>query len=85
MKNKIILGLSLILLCCGCEKTVDEKYTNKKAMDDFYIYVDSDTCLEYFVSYGGYNIGTVTPRYSKDGTIRQNRQCLRDKELEDEK
>lgn len=86
MKNKAILSLLFILLCCGCgETTVDKKYTNSSVNDDFYIYIDSDTCLEYFVSNGYYNYGNVFPRYNEDGTIRQNKKCLKDKEYNDEK
>ena len=82
MKKMIILIIAILLLC-GCENKNDNKYSEKPTVAKFfYIYTDEDTCVEYFVSHGTYNIGNVTPRYNQDGTLKLNKQCLRDLEAE---
>ena len=78
MKKLLIIPLVAIMLC-GCESRPTSKYSDKVDFQGFYIYVDDDTCVEYFVSNGSHNIGIVNPRYDKDGSMKLNKQCLRDK------
>ena len=73
--KKVILIIGSCLLLCGCGSIIKE---NPYSHDGFY--VDNDTCVEYFVSDGAYNKGNITPRYNADGTLKQNEQCLLDKE-----
>ncbi len=75
-KIKLLIIPVLLLLLCGCEESVDKSYTNVEIADDFYIYTDADTCVEYFVSYGHYNMGNVYPRYNADGSLKINNWCL---------
>lgn len=82
MKKMIILIIAILLLC-GCENKNGNKYSDKPIVTNiFYVYTDEDTCVEYFVSYGTYNVGNVMPRYNQDGTLKLNKQCLRDLEVE---
>ena len=76
--KKIILLIISILLLCGCEKTPTSKYSDKIEGQGFYLYVDAETCVEYYVSNGMYNIGSVMPRYNQDGTLKLNKECLKD-------
>ena len=80
--KKMIILLIPILLLCGCESRPTSKYSDNVELQDYYVYVDEDTCIEYFVSNGIYNKGNVNPRYNRDGTLKLNKQCLKDK-LED--
>lgn len=79
--KKIIILIIPILLLCGCEKTRTNKYSDKVELQAFYLYVDEETCVEYYVSNGSYNYGNVNLRYNADGTIKLNKQCLADKTL----
>lgn len=78
IKKIIILAIPILLLC-GCENRPTSKYSDNVEFQGFYLYVDDDTCAEYYVSNGSYNIGNVNPRYNQDGTIKLNKQCLEDK------
>lgn len=78
--KKIILLMILVLLLCGCEETPTSKYSDKADFQSFYLYVDAETCVEYYVSNGTYNIGIVNPRYNQDGTLKLNKECLKDME-----
>ena len=80
MKKKIIILVIVILLLCGCENRPTSKYSDKVGFQGFYLYVDEDTCVEYYVSNGSYNIGVVNPRYNVDGTLKLNKQCLEEQE-----
>ena len=77
-KNKLLVIPILLVLLCGCEKSVDKKYTNVNLADDFYIYTDVDTCVQYFVSSTSYNSGNVSPRFNPDGTLKLNKECVKD-------
>lgn len=79
--KKIMLLIILLLLLTGCEEgTQDNEYTEINALsDNFYIYVDEDTCVEYFVSYGHGNTGNVNPRYTIEGQLKTNEKCLNEK------
>ena len=74
--KKVIILIICILLLCGCEKRPTSKYSDKVVFQGFYLYVDEDTCVEYYVSNGYNNIGIVNPRYNVDGTLKLNKQCL---------
>lgn len=80
MKKKIIILVIGILLLCGCESTPTSKYSDEVGFQGFYLYVDEDTCVEYYVSNGSYNVGVVNPRYNVDGTLKLNKQCLKEQE-----
>lgn len=73
---KLIIILIIGILLSGCESTPTSKYSDKVEFQGFYLYVDEDTCIEYYVSNGQYNIGGVNPRYNQDGTLKLNKQCL---------
>lgn len=76
--KKIILVMILVLLLCGCENRPTSKYSDKVGFQGFYLYVDSETCVEYYVSNSSHNIGNVNPRYNQDGTLKLNKECLKD-------
>ena len=78
--KKTILVMILVLLLCGCENSPTSKYSDKVDFQGFYLYVDAETCVEYYVSNGSYNIGNVNPRYNQDGTLKLNKECLKDLE-----
>lgn len=78
--KKIILLIISILLLCGCESSPTSKYSDKVEFQGFYLYVDSETCVEYYVNNGSYNVGNVNPRYNQDGTLKLNKECLKDLE-----
>lgn len=80
MKKKIIILVIGILLLSGCKTTPTNKYSDKAEFQNFYLYVDEDTCVEYYVSNGSYSRGVVNPRYNQDGTIKLNKQCLEEQE-----
>lgn len=78
MKKLLIIPLIAIMLC-GCNSQ-DNEYSDKVSVKDiFYTYTDEETCVEYFVSYGSYNMGNITPKYNQDGALKLNKKCLRDK------
>ena len=82
-KLKIIILIIPILLLCGCESSPTSKYSDKVEAQAFYLYVDDETCVEYYVSNATYNRGNVNPRYNQDGTLKLNKKCLKDKVGED--
>ena len=82
--KKIILLIIPLLLLCGCEGKPVNEYSESSSYIGvrFTIYVDEDTCVEYFVSDGSYNTGDVYPRYNQDGSLKVNNKCMNDKESE---
>ena len=86
--KKIIIKFSLvsiiILMLCGCSKQKENKYSEETNYigSRFTIYVDDETCVEYFVSNGSYNSGNVLPRYNENGTLKLNHKCIEDKKGE---
>ena len=76
--NKLKLGLIVltIMLLCGC--SAEEKYKDTKYSTDE-LFVDKETCIEYFrnYTYGGYYV--ITPRYDENGMVKINEQCLKNK------
>ena len=78
--KKIILILTICVCLCGCEKNQENKYSESSGYmgDRFTLYVDEQTCVEYFVSNGSYNNGNVFLRYNQDGTLKLNKECLKD-------
>lgn len=77
---KLLVIPMILILLCACDKSVERKYDETKFSDDFYIYTDVDTCVQYFVSSGYYNSGNVSPRFNPDGTLKLNKECIRDNE-----
>lgn len=86
--KKIIIKFSLvsimILMLCGCSEQKENKYSEETNYmgSRFTIYVDDETCVEYFVSNGSYNSGNVLPRYNENGTLKLNHKCIEDKKGE---
>lgn len=76
--KKICLILILVLLLCGCEKNKENEYSEGSYYigNRFTLYVDEETCVEYFVSNGTSSIGIVTPKYNQDGTLKLNKKCI---------
>lgn len=84
MKNfRLFIIVLSILILCGCERADNEYSENKELDKTFYVYVDKDTCVEYFASYGMYNAGDIHPIYNADGTLKLNKKCLKDKKEEE--
>lgn len=79
--KKVIIFIIVLLLLCGCENNQENEYSESSLYigNRFTLYVDEETCVEYFVSAGAYNNGNVLPRYNQDGTLRLNKKCLLDK------
>ena len=84
--KKIIISLILILLLCGCGTYQENEYSESTGYigTRFTVFVDAETCVEYFVSNGASNIGNVIPRYNQDGTLKTNNKCLNDLERKGE-
>ena len=75
----ILLVIGITILTSGCDLTNEvNSYTTSNVSDNFYVYTDPETCVEYFVSYGTYNIGNFLPRYNADGTLKLNGVCVND-------
>ena len=75
----ILLVIGITILTSGCEVTSGvNEYTTSNVFGDFYIYTDTETCVEYFVSKGSYNRGNFQPRYNVDGTLKLNEVCVND-------
>lgn len=80
MKSKCLILIIIILLITGCG---DIEYTENEndRISSVYngaiinIYVDSETCVEYFRSYQG----GVTVMYNQYGSIKLNDGCLNNK------
>lgn len=81
MKKLLIIPLILIVLT-GCSERTNEY--EETMLDSYYIYVDKDTCVEYFVSNSMYNSGNFTPRYNADLTLKVNKKCIISKEISNE-
>lgn len=73
MKKVFIIALSAIMLA-GCGKSEEQENKRFKKLDggigitdDFYIAYDTETGIEYAVSNGVYNHGTLTVLVDADG------------------
>ena len=83
-KIKILLVVITIFLACGCEFEESDS-TNKydyNLNNNISSYTDYKTCVEYLVlsekrGYGG--MGGLSVRYNADGTIKVNKECLKEK------
>lgn len=87
MKKIVFLALIIILLLtlCGCDrmsKIDDKSYKNKvektrfikiESYDSGSIVVDSETNVEYWISEGAYNYGTLTLLVDESGTPKVRR------------
>lgn len=71
----------IIIIILGCFIFTKGVYGKAEYNDGFNIaiYIDKDTCVEYFVSDGSYNRGTVFPRYNADGTLKTNKKCMKNR------
>lgn len=80
MKRIVIIPIMVItiLFLTGCNERTSEY--DSSLLNSYYIYVDKETCVEYFVSDGSYNTGDFTPRYNADGTLKTNKNCLNSRE-----
>ena len=74
MKKVCIVALSVIMLTgCGKSEESEEqenkrfKQLNGSVTDNFYIAYDTETGIEYSVSNGAYNHGTLTILVDADG------------------
>ena len=77
--KKIIILIIGILLLSGCDG--ENKYSDRASNPySFRTYVDEETCIEYFISDDTYNSGNVVPKYNRDGTLKLNKQCLKEQE-----
>lgn len=76
--NKKIISLILIgvltLTLTGCTERTNEY--EESSNESYYIYIDKETCVEYFVSDSPYNMGNFNPRYNTDGTLKTNKECI---------
>ncbi len=74
MKKIIILSL-ITILCVGCEvKDYEIDEVNDR---EFSVFIDETTCVEYL--YDNYmKKGGMTVRYNQDGTIKINKDCLKE-------
>lgn len=71
MKKRIILAMLVIasVSFVGCATTDNEYNTvSKGILNGFYVHVDEETGVNYFV-YDGYYKGGITPRYNTDGSL----------------
>lgn len=73
-KKTVILVLIAILTLTGCTNEANEY--NPNISDYYYIHIDKETCVEYFVSFGSNNLGNFNPRYNTDGTLKINKECI---------
>lgn len=80
--EKIIILIIFCICLCGCEEQQDNKYSEGTYVigSRFTVFVDEETCVEYFVSDGYYNVGNIFPRYNQDKTLKLNKECLNDLE-----
>lgn len=86
-KHYLIIIFIIITFClCGCGKYQENEYSESTYYNGtrFTIFVDAETCVEYFVSNGTYNLGNVMPRYNQNGTLKINNKCLNDLERKGE-
>lgn len=76
----ILLVIGITILTSGCEVASEvNEYTINSISNYFYVYTDPETCVEYFVSYGTYNMGNFQPRYNVDGTLKLNEVCVNER------
>lgn len=80
IKRIIILSILLLLLCACSREDYSEKQISKNPYNTLYVTYDKETCVEY-IEYSGVYKGGLSVRYNRDGTIKLNKECL--KELED--
>ena len=82
MKNKLFLLIIPLILLCGCQSNKSEEsyYIN----DKYSIYVDKDTCVEYFVLNKLYGKDDIVVRYNNDGSMKTNKECIIMKEVDEE-
>lgn len=75
--NRIILSVILILLLTGCTEIRNYEIDNVNS-SEYDIFIDDTTCVEYlterFAKKGG-----ISVRYNRDGTIKINESCLKNK------
>ena len=93
-KIKILLAVITIFLACGCEFEESEstnKYDYNKydynLNNNISSYTDYKTCVEYLVlSQWEYRagMGGLSVRYNADGTIKVNKECLKEKTKNEE-
>lgn len=80
MTVSLVLAIVLLLTGCGAD-TVNNNIENKdNYMQEYYsfnFYVDEETCVEYIVFHDTYK-GGITPRLNDDGTLKLNKNCLKD-------
>lgn len=86
--KKILISLVALILLCGCEvqessnEDVEKNKYDYNQDNNISFYTDYKTCVEYLVlskrkGYGG--MGGLSVRYNADGTIKVNKQCLKEK------
>lgn len=82
----IIIFIVITFCLCGCVTHQENEYSESTDYigTRFTIFVDAETCVEYFVSEGTYNTGDVMPRYNQNGTLKTNNKCLNDLESKGE-
>ena len=80
----LVLAIVLLLTGCGADTVNDnvESKDNYEAnyMQGYYsfnFYVDKETCVEYIVFHDTYK-GGITPRLNSDGTLKLNKNCLKE-------
>lgn len=76
MENKkIIIIIPLLILLTGCTKEnfIEDSEKNRE------IYIDKETCVEYFNNYTYYGNYVLTPKYKADGSLYVNEECLKNK------
>lgn len=84
----VSLVLAIVLLLTGCGADTVNNNNNVENKDNyeanymqeyrsFNFYVDEETCVEYIVSHDTYE-GGITPRLNDDGTLKLNKNCLKD-------
>ena len=80
----LVLAIVLLLTGCGAD-TVNNNVENKDNYEANYMqdysscnfYIDEETCVEYIVFHDTYK-GGITPRLNDDGTLKLNKNCLKD-------
>lgn len=81
----LVLAIVLLLTGCGADTVNDDDAESKDNYEIYYIqeyyafdfYVDKETCVEYIVFQGSYK-GGLTPRLNDDGTLKLNKNCLKE-------
>ena len=78
----LVLAIVLLLTGCGADtvnnnNNVENKANYMQEYHSFNFYVDEETCVEYIVFHDTYK-GGITPRLNDDGTLKLNKNCLKD-------